>query len=525
MHQAVRQDIPPGRSAPAVRLGVLLAGSIIAAGVTALMYNTTWIWSLLVVTGLVVFVAMFAVKDLERYWLWLFLFCMAFEIRKMLLDGFAVKEQLGLGGDVAFLVPDVRLSDLTLVPLVALWVARVCLGRTRIRFPLSIFFFFAYVFWVFLASLGARHPYLSGVQLYQEIRGAFIFLYVANNLDLKRWMPVVKNALLVVLLLEGGLTFLRYRFQYFKLIGGDAFGRMTIDTMTSTELLIEAGVGSAYRPTGRKRGFGTIASPAGTSKQLMLLLPMAMFWILRGRRGLPRVVYVALFLIGMLGLFATFSRAGLLGFGVEVCLFVWLGSRLGFIRPRTFHMLVIGLVATVGIASPVIYVYLRTRPSNVSIRLTQFEGTLRMIVANPILGVGINNGPGSIADYTASTTGPATTPTKVVYLQPIHSYFLALAAEAGLIGAAFLLGFFGSVVRLGFKLVRSPDPDVGFYSAIAVVSIIGLGVQIAFDPLVDVPVIMLLWFFCGCIPGLARFSPPSPAKQAAAALTPDLSLA
>jgi O-antigen ligase len=126
-----------------------------------------------------------------------------------------------------------------------------------------------------------------------------------------------------------------------------------------------------------------------------------------------------------------------------------------------------------------------------------------MIMANPILGVGLNNSTETMRAYTLSTTGPATTPNKVVYRQPIHSYFLSITAEVGLVGAALLLGFFISNCRAAFRLTRSGNPDEAFYAAVAVVSIIGLGTQLAADPMADIPVIVLLWFFCGFIAGLA----------------------
>jgi O-antigen ligase len=209
-------------------------------------------------------------------------------------------------------------------------------------------------------------------------------------------------------------------------------------------------------------------------------------------------------LLGVAGLLATFSRAGLVAFVFEVPLCIWLARRLGYMTSRTFNLAVFSGIFIAAVSGPLLYFYLSTRPANVSIRLTQYEGTARMIAANPILGVGLNNSTEMLKLYTASTSGPTQDPTRSAYKQPIHSHPLAVIAEIGLVGFCFYFLFYVSMARSGFRLLRARDPEVALTAAIFLAGLLALWVHLLGDPLSEDPILTLMLFSCGVLAGLTR---------------------
>ena len=509
------------RSSPALRpletirpwsvLAPILAGFVIAAGMTIALMEVSLIWPVLVMAGVIAFLPTLVVKEPQLYWLSLFLFTSALEIKKNLGDGFKIRAAFNMDYELPIFVPEIRLSDLAFLMLLGLGLLRLLGRRERFRIPAVAWLAVGYLGWAALSLLGAPNRYLGAVQLAREIKFFVVFLYAVNYIDSKRMVRVITGALLAVLVLQTGLTLARYQFQ-FGFLGGGMLGRAD-DVSDATLLTINEVDG---RISGGRRAFGTIPSPAGTAEHLLLLLPVALFAGFSASKSSRRIAFFALAALGTAALVVTFSRAALSGFIVGLVLAAVLAQRRQII-PRRMVAMAIVLVSVAAVAiSPLVYKYYSTRTSQVPIRFVQYRTALTMIKANPILGVGLNNSAGLQRDYNPDLSSvPLNDPKKISWKAPIHNYFLSMTADIGIIGTAFFLTFFAFICRKGYRLTRSPDLEISLAASAVLVAIVSLWISVLADPLYQDGTQTLLWFFSGLTFAFGRIAGESPTPGAA----------
>lgn len=488
-------------------LGPILAGFVIASGMTVALMEVSLIWPVLVMAAIIGFLPTLVVKEPQLYWLTLFLFTSALEIKKNLGDGFKIRAAFNMDYELPIFVPEIRLSDLAFLMLLGFWLLRL-LGprRERFRFPAVAWLAVGYLGWATISLLGAPNRYLGAVHLARDIKFFVIFLYAVNNIDSKRMVRVITAALLAVLVLQAGLTLARYQFK-FGYLGGSMLGRAS--DITNADLLTINEVDG--RISGGRRAFGTIPSPAGTAEHLLLLLPVALFAGFSASKSSTRMAFFALAAIGTAALVVTYSRAALTGFIVGLVLAAVLAHRRQLIPRRMFVLaFLFASVAAVGI-SPLVYKYYSTRTSQVPIRFVQYRTALNMIKANPILGVGLNNSAGLQRDYNPNLSSlPLNDPKKISWKAPIHNYFLSMTADIGIIGTALFLTFFAFICRESYRWTRSPDREISLAAGAALVAIVSLWTAVLADPLYQDGTQTLLWFFSGLTFAFGRIASESP---------------
>ncbi len=498
--------VPLGR--PGSFAGSVVAGMAIAGSVTLLMYEAPPVWTFLVAAMLVTLLPAFVVQDARLYWTAVFLLFSPIEIKKSLVDGLKIKAALGIDYIQPVLVPELRLGDLAFAVLLLLWLVRWSLRRDRLYIPPVGFLALAYLAWATLSILKAPIPYLSWIELAREVKYFLIFLWAVNCVDAKRWLRLIAIVLTWALLLQAGMTLARASLK-FEFLGGDTFGRAGIEVAKSEHLSITS---KGQRDTSilsltSRRSFGTVPSPAGTAKYIVLVLPFVLGLALTTSSRRVRYVLAVLALLAFLALYLTFSRAGLLGLGAVTILSLWFIYR----KPQLRRVAVRSgaLLAVVALmASPVLYSYWFARRENVTIRFAQYERSFRMISANAILGVGLNNSPGLQRKYSPGETSsvPLGDPTNLAYTNPIHEYYLTLLAEVGIVGFLLYLGFFGRVVWHGMRLARQGDSDTAIFSTMCAIGIVGLAAIVTADPLSEDAVLTLAWLYAGLIVAAVRMT-------------------
>jgi O-antigen ligase len=211
--------------------------------------------------------------------------------------------------------------------------------------------------------------------------------------------------------------------------------------------------------------------------------------------------------LAITALFLTFSRTALLGLAVVIALSLWFTSRRMFMQRWALVGTVLMLTITVA-ASPILYSYWTARRENVTIRLAQYERAFRMIAANPIMGVGLNNSPGLQREYSRAerSSVPLGDPTGFAYTNPIHEYYITLAAETGIVGLLLYMAFFVGIVRRAMRATRSGDPEVATFSAMCVVALAGLATTVSVDPLFEDALLTPVWLYAGLIVALGRIT-------------------
>jgi O-antigen ligase len=142
----------------------------------------------------------------------------------------------------------------------------------------------------------------------------------------------------------------------------------------------------------------------------------------------------------------------------------------------------------------------------VSVRFLQYEATAKMILDNPFLGVGLNNGTREKPKY-VEVTYNRYDPNTQFYLEPTHNIYLSLAAEIGILGALLFVAFFVRVAWFAWRQSRhSTDPEIRLVANALVVVFCGVAVNGLMDPLQEYPVLVLLWLYAGISLNLPRMA-------------------
>jgi O-antigen ligase len=165
-----------------------------------------------------------------------------------------------------------------------------------------------------------------------------------------------------------------------------------------------------------------------------------------------------------------------------------------------------GLIAAGLVVSQKLVTFMKSRESAVDVRLHQYTTTWQMIRDHPLFGVGLNNSTGVKREYErASRWG--IDPTAQSGDEPIHSYYLTLIAEVGLVGFACYMAFWGLVVRRLLRLSRAGlDTEISMYATALAIGIIGLGVGVLTDPFYEDGIESLLWTYAGLALVLERMN-------------------
>ena len=106
-------------------LAPILAGFVIAAGMTIALMEVNLIWPILAMAAVIGFLPTLVLKEPQLYWLSMFLFTSALEIKKNLVDGFKIRDVFNIDYELPIFVPEIRLSDLAFVMLLGFWLLRL----------------------------------------------------------------------------------------------------------------------------------------------------------------------------------------------------------------------------------------------------------------------------------------------------------------------------------------------------------------------------------------------------------------
>ena len=154
-----------------------------------------------------------------------------------------------------------------------------------------------------------------------------------------------------------------------------------------------------------------------------------------------------------------------------------------------------------------------------SIRFLQYEAAEKMILDNPILGVGLNNSTGQMANYANVTSNPYNSDTQF-FKAGIHNVYLSTASEIGVFGALLFVAFFARVTLFAWRQsCRSTDPEIRLVASALVVAFCGVAVNDLMDPFPEYQTLMLLWMYAGISLNLPRMAQgqetldPGPGRQ------------
>jgi O-antigen ligase len=483
----------------------VFGGATIGLFVSLVLYGAKPVLIYVVFAGLLVVLPSLFIKDVKLYWMTVFLLALQFDFKKNLVDGLEVLDALKIDTMQFVFTPEIRLSDLALLMLLGVWAHKVGFEGKLFDVPKRAWLAFGFLGWAILSAVKAPHLYLSVVELVRQSKFILIYLYAANNVDSKRTLKLIGIVLIPSFVLQAGVTFGRYEFRYFEplesLLGVDSH----VDPKLREELLtVDSQAQEGFGFTEAKRSFGTLPSPASTTKFCLLVMPLALMFSLKNPVVSSRWMFAAAAVSGLATFYFSFSRTSMIACLAEMALFCWYALRRGYIQKHV-AIYILGIIIVAGMfGTPKLWTFMNNRSDAVTVRFLQYEVTTNMILSNPILGVGINNSSGVKKDLTQDSAF-VLDPLRRSGEQPIHSLYLTVMAETGLIGFALYMGFFVMTYKDATALSqRGRHPEIRFYSTILLLCFAGLAVGVLTDPLWEDPIQTLLWFYAGAVVALQK---------------------
>ena len=191
------------------------------------------------------------------------------------------------------------------------------------------------------------------------------------------------------------------------------------------------------------RAYGTFPHPNLLAAFLVVSLIFNIY-LLTKRYQISRgiFIYAAIF-INTLGLFLTFSRGGLLGFGVAMAMFVLI-----LLIHKQYYLtkkILLPLIASVIVSLVILYPYITTRvtitDNSTKQRLSYTDIGIEIIKDNQPQGIGPGLSVLHMKQYSSTNMEPWE-------IQPIHNYYLIAIAELGIGALGLFLILFLPIYRL-----------------------------------------------------------------------------
>jgi hypothetical protein len=491
-----------GTRPPSARfLLVLGIGGAVGILVALALYATKTAYVGLIPVGLALLLPAVFVKNFRLYWFAIFLLSLQFLITKNLNDGLAVIEALKIDYTIWNFTFEVTASDLALLVLLAIWANDHLFHGRPFRIPPVTWLALGYLAVCLLSTVFAASPYLGLVELFRQIKLLIVFLFAVNCLDTKGAMRVLAVVGVVILVTQAAVTIARFTTGYMSPL---TFGETYQDLAEVRQYLAV----DRFAEESVVRAFGTLASPGSTLKLCMMGIPFAFFLCVPNTMFRLRSVFAAATAFALVGLTLTFTRVYYITIAVQggLAFLIMVRERM-LRRGQVVAIVLLGLAALVA-ASPKLYEQFTVREDSVTVRLLQYEAATRMILDNPLLGVGLNNGTGEKPRY-VDVTFNKIDPTTQFYVEPTHNLYLSLASEIGIFGALLFVTFFATTAVVAWRQSRhSSDPEIRLVAHSLVVVFCGVAVTGLMDPLQEYPVLTLLWLYAGMSLNLSRMARP-----------------
>ncbi len=325
--------------------------------------------------------------------------------------------------------------------------------------------------------------------------------------------PVVRSLTSGLLLLGAIALTIRTRQQVQWILGGAALSIALVGGYACWQYATGAATSSGFLTSSGSlvsRAEGAFAQPNQLGGYLLLLLPFAIAGAATSARG--RLLFAAAALLGVLGIYVSFSR------GALVALIV-----IPFVFARGRQLLAVALVLALAgaIATPSLleerFVTLTASGPEVTSRVDFWQTAASIWAAHPILGVGPGGFPSAYAE--APVPGKSFLPETVLEPPPhAHNVELHTLAEGGTVGFALLLTIVVVAARASIGARRSRTRWVSICGSAGLAAMLAFLVHNQFDVTLAEGTGTYFWGLLGLMGALAVIasSDPQPAPAARA---------
>lgn len=334
-----------------------------------------------------------------------------------------------LGIRIDYLSPTLYLTDVLLLGLACLFVVQ------KHFFYFSVYrskFVFVSFVWIFVGLVFAKSPLLILYYLWKFVEIIFFGSIVYHLWKKERQFPkflqvsiassVIFESVLGLLQLwsSGSLNGIFYFFgeRYYT---------------ASTPGIANASINGSLM----LRPYATFSHPNVFAGFLLIMIVFLFSFFQRTKRLKEKLLFISAILLGSIALVTTLSRVAIILFSLLVGLGVYVSFRnqkkllLGIYSSCLFALFWAALTQM-----SVVSRFLETSPTEEAfvLRSSLLQSAYQMILAHPVIGVGLGN-------FLVQLPAYQRTVTKILEIQPVHTIFLLLAAETGIFGV-FLFGWF-----------------------------------------------------------------------------------
>jgi O-antigen ligase len=377
---------------------------------------------------------------------------------------------------------ELSLTNLALAGLYLGWLFQAAIRPRRsktagwtITLPAGTFLFITA-----LSYVTAKDTYLWLSQTWNVFQLFLVYFYVAHTVTSRdvilivRWM-LIGLILQSMLMLAQGTGVL----GEFRLLGLKA---------ASSEF------------AGDNRPSGSFGAPNAAASYLCMTMAMALGTLSTTVWRTGRNLAIVGLAVGLPALLLTLSRGGWVAFAVSaIAILLSCGNRLPRIRIATF--VAIGVMVAIPFLGTVEARLFGDDHGSATGRMPLNQLALTMIQDHPFSGVGANNFATAVDSYLAHgfpSDG---------WLYVVHNTYLLVAAETGVVGLAALLWLLFAIITQAKARWAAGDSWTGPVALGSMAAVVGLMVQMLFEPFRDGAPIQLLWLCAGLVAAMRNCSP------------------
>jgi O-antigen ligase len=377
--------------------------------------------------------------------------------------------------------------DFPLFALVSLGLVRA-VKRQRIAKPHLETLFGPFVFFLVVHLLTIVPAYdrsLALLEFLRLLKMGLLVLVVSCYVDSWRKVAFVIRLLLLIVIIQGALAIFQAVFH--TSLGLGFLGEHEYWTISVGNVAIG-------------RAGGTLGHANVLANFFEVLTPIGLTLLFSGRKGQIRLLAGGAVLLGIIGTFLTFSRAGWasLALGLAIVVFyyrrrLWLARMIPVFLFMGVITGALGLVFRDAILARFTIFWAGSR----LVRSVTAQTALNVLQSHPILGVGANNYL-QVSDVYVEL--PSTSGLSQLAAGVSHNIVLLYGAELGLLGIASLILLLLSVVRIACQVTRLGDLMWTSLSVGILAGIVALIAHGMWDWLFRYdPVFTLFWFNVGLL--------------------------
>ncbi len=382
----------------------------------------------------------------------------------------ADRKNLALGLPHIVGLTELRLSLVFTLLLIgyALWLVE---SRTSSRKPARFFAAttlpaLGLVFFSLLSVFQAQDRQLSFFRIAQLVELFLAYFYMANHIRTRRDMLFFVTVSLGGALAESIL--------------------MIVQWITGLEFIV-AGIQAITLGPGRVGGTLTNPGPAATYLSAHAIIACAIMWA--SSRASRKALAAFAFLLTVLALISTGSRAGWSAFAVTLPLFLLMGLVAGRIKVRGLIMLIM-VVLVLGV---IFYDVFHTRftaddRGSAESRPQMWRLGWNMIQAHPWLGVGANNYSLVNGDYYTPDVGNPN-----LIGGQMHNRYLWIWTESGIFALLCYVGFLGAAIVYALSCIGSGRRWISLLGMGLACSVISLCIQMFTATFVERSITFFVW--------------------------------